>query len=218
MSRHIYRLCYTQTQVNRAGLKISNLILGWFRQFFAKSTPVLVCIKPQNIQANETNFKLTLIKGITEKTINSVTPSPDEKAHLHEHSELRFNSSSNPLTTMHQEPADPTQGPRQTLEQALTLAQDKDTLQVDQTLDVNPLVKPTKKSNLLFLKVYNGPIFQDKKVLAYPNKSDQQTPSNQAVASSSVVRQFSPKPNHKNGVFISGKMSDIFAQLDALAA
>ena len=224
MSRHIYRLCYTQSQVNRTGLKISKLILGWFRQFFVKSNPVLICIKPQTPQANETIFKPTLSECAPAKTNNSNTKSQLPKVQSNEHPQLHLNHSNNPLTTSPQVLANPLQvlgqitGQTQGLGLNLSLAQDKNTQAAAPTIGLQALIEPSKKSNLLFLKVYNGPIFQDKKVLAYPNKSDQQTPSNQAVASSSVVRQFSPKPNHKNGVFISGKMSDIFAQLDALAA
>lgn len=224
MSRHIYRLCYTQSQVNRTGLKISKLILAWFRQFFVKSNPVLICIKPQTPQANETIFKPTLSECAPAKTNNSNTKSQLPKVQSNEHPELHLNRSNNPLTSSSQVLANPLQVLGQIPEQTqglglgLAPAQDKNTQAAAPTIGLQALIEPSKKSNLLFLKVYNGPIFQDKKVLACTNNPDQPTPAKQAVDSSTVVRQFPPQAKHKNGVFISGKMSDIFAQLDALAA
>ena len=222
MSRHIYRLCYTQSQANRTSLKISKLILGWFRQFFVKSNPILICIKPQTPQANETIFKSTLSECAPAKTNNSATKSQLPKVQSNEHPELHLNHSNNPLTSSPQVLANPLQVlgqiPEQTQGLGLAPAQDKNTQVAAPTIGLQALIEPSKKSNLLFLKVYNGPIFQDKKVLACTNNLDQPTPAKQADASSSVVRQFPPQAKHKNGVFMSGKMSDIFAQLDALAA
>ncbi len=223
MSRHIYRLCYTQSQANHTNLKVFKLILGWLRQFFVKSTPVLICIKPQSPQqANETHFKLTSTECTPAKTNHSATKSQLQKVQSNEHSELHLNHSNNPLTTSPQELHNPLQDlgqiPEQTQGLGLTLAQNKNTQATVPSISLHPLVEASKKSNLLFLKVYNGPIFQDKKVLDCANNPDQQTPSRQAITSSTVVRQFPPQAKHKNGVFISGKMSDIFAQLDALVA
>jgi hypothetical protein len=209
MSRNVYRLCNTShTQSKPANAKIIQTMVYWLGQLFSKPRLTMVCITPVQPQlqqsSNSNKAAATSIENAAEQARAQAI------AQAQDPTNKWLNNINN--TT------------KQTL-----LSSD------------SPLSKAGKKANLLFLKVYNGPIFQDKKVdPTVKTQAQTSTPTSQSVQSAqsaqpvfsvqdpfcspnqglspSCLQMLNTSKQGKKPVFMSGKMSDIFAQLDQLAA
>jgi hypothetical protein len=228
MSRNVYRLCNTShTQSKPANTKIIQTIVYWLGQLFSKPRLTMVCITPVQPQLQHplSGNKAVLANQYNHSSDSTITSQKNLASRFDETEEQsqdlsdKWPSNSNRNSTF------------STNNQSISSSD-------------TPLSKAGKKANLLFLKVYNGPIFQDKKVdPTVKTQAQTSTPTSQSVQSAQSAQSAQPvfsvqdpfcSPNQglspsclqmlntskqgKKPVFMSGKMSDIFAQLDQLAA
>lgn len=203
MSRNVYRLCNTShIQSKPANTKIIQTIAYWVGQLFAKPRLTMVCVTPAPslLQTPFIGNKAALVNQSTNATQQTqATDSDNTLEQVNAATHNRPNTNPTQSST-------PSAG--------------------------SSLARASQKANMLFLKVYNGPIFQDKKV-DRPTHVQAKSTALTSQASQLVKDPFclpnqglypaclqilNAPPVAKKPVFISGKMSDIFAQLDQLAA
>lgn len=210
MSRNVYRLCNTShIQSKPANSKILQTIAYWVGQLLAKPRLTMVCVTPAisqhqqpfigNKTASVNHSSLATQKTQTIHPENALAQTQVQAQDHNDHSDHSLNSNQN---------------------------------QSSISSTVSSLARAGKKANMLFLKVYSGPIFQDKKVdqtakiqvqaTALTSQTSQLVKDpfclpNQGLYPACLQMLNAPTTG-KKPVFISGKMSDIFAQLDQLAA
>lgn len=203
MSRNVYRLCNTShIQSKPANTKIIQTIAYWVGQLFAKPRLTMVCVTPAPSQHQQPfiSNKEALVSHSTLAT--KKTQAIDSENAL---AQAQFNTLNHPNSNHKQSSV---------------------------TSAGSSLARASKKANMLFLKVYSGPIFQDQKVNPTAKAPSQPTPptsqTNQSIKDPfclpnqglypACLHMLNTPTAGKKPVFISGKMSDIFAQLDQLAA
>lgn len=219
MSRNVYRLCNTShIQSKPANAKVIQTIVYWLGQLFSKPRLTMVCITPvqPQLQPPLSGNKAALANQYNHSNDSTIATQKNQVTHFEK--------------TVEQAQDTTDKWPNNSLGNNSFSTTKQSISSPDSALS-----KAGKKANMLFLKVYNGPIFQDKKVdPTVKTQAQSSTQTKQLAQSVFSVQDPFCLPKHglsspclqmlntskpaKNPVFISGKMSDVFAQLDQLAA
>lgn len=202
MSRNVYRLCNSNHNVHSySDVKSGHALLHWLGHLFVKPKMTMVCITP----AHQNDSPLHDSNCPTPHRFASNPSAPENS-----HDSLRVLTSSQRLEAQQPE-TDSIPHP-----QAPAIVNATSTAKAS-----------AKKSNMLFLKVYDGPIFQDKKVQAVAATVGyvclETSPTTDITCSTSSSRSNASdaaqeKPAQTKNLFISGKMSEVYARLEQLAA